>query len=118
MKFTNLSLGILAATAARLPGGARAFSATATRTAAPEITGARALGRACWLHPFSDSSCTNSRGHAVYSASGDDAFATISAASLRDAAATSAAISVDSGTTARRTTTYTTTAAAGDVISS
>ena len=44
MKFTNLSLGIFAAMAARLPGTARAFSATATRTAAPEITGARSLG--------------------------------------------------------------------------
>jgi len=44
MRFTNLSLGIFAATAARLPGGARAFSSTATRTAAPEIAGARALG--------------------------------------------------------------------------
>ena len=42
MKFTNLSLGLFAAVAARLPGGARALSSAAT--AAPQVTGARALG--------------------------------------------------------------------------
>ena len=44
MKFTNLSLGLFAATAARLPSSARALSSSAVATAAPQVTGARALG--------------------------------------------------------------------------